>query len=74
MNERFTWFDTVDSVEEKFITVGGHLSPDGETVFEKRSDGWYIGYGNISIKIGYEKPQMKKGDKVKFTMETINEN
>jgi hypothetical protein len=65
----------VQAVEERFNTryVSGHGK---DAVFESVSLGWFALFDGSQelLFLGVDQPELKRGDAVKITIETVNEN
>jgi hypothetical protein len=72
---KLVWFDRIDAIEEREVVVSGRKAADGkEAELVRASEGWWITCGLISYNVGMEKPPFTKGDKIKHTMEKVDEN
>jgi hypothetical protein len=71
MNTRYAFTSTVISVDEKFHT-NRVVMIEGKPQEEKESLGWFVRITESSaICVGGERPDIKKGDKVKITLEKV---
>lgn len=70
MKHRIVCHATVKSVENRIARqwVRGF---GADAVFERKSEGWYVGIANwpASIFFGREQPRLQAGDRVRITVE-----
>lgn len=70
MKQRIVWYATVKEVEERAARkwVRG-VGKDAE--FKDKSEGWYVTFEDwpAAAHVGMNQPDVKPGDRVKFSME-----
>lgn len=70
---RYVINSKVSAIQEEFDQK--YISGFGDSaVFEKRSKGWFVFLEGSyeKLHLGTEKPDWKKGDKIRITMEKVN--